>query len=59
MKSYNIVTAAAIVAIVFVGQAAFAQSQPAPVPEPSTFVAGALLVVPLAVGALRTIRKKK
>ena len=59
MKTHKIITVAATVVIVLLGQAAYAQSQPAPVPEPSTWLAGALLLVPLGVSALRSMRKNK
>lgn len=32
---------------------------PAPVPEPTTIIAGAICLVPLAVGAVRAIRKDR
>lgn len=58
MKTHKLMTIAATIAIVLLGQGAYAQSQPAPVPEPSTWLAGALLLVPFGVSALRSMRKK-
>ena len=34
-------------------------SEPAPVPEPTTLVAGALLLLPFGVGAIRSLRKER
>ena len=62
MKTQKIIRAAAVIAIVFLAQAALADGwkpTPAPVPEPSTWVAGALLLVPMGVTALRAMRKNK
>ena len=61
MKTHKIMTVTATIVIVLLGLAAHAQTQPgvpAPVPEPSTWLAGALLLVPLGVTALRSMRKK-
>jgi hypothetical protein len=64
MKTHKIITATTAIVIVLLGLAAQAQQAdwktvPAPVPEPSTWLAGALLLVPLGVSALRSMRKNK
>jgi len=36
-----------------------AVSEPAPVPEPTTLVAGALMLLPFGIGAIRSLRKER
>jgi hypothetical protein len=66
MKNHKIIMALATMAlIVLTGQAAQAKIMPflavpvSAIPEPSTWLAGALLLVPLGVSAVRAISKKK
>jgi len=51
----------AILAVASLGivSSANATAVGAPVPEPSTYIAGALLLLPFGVSALRSLRRKQ
>jgi hypothetical protein len=54
--NYAVITTATLCALPLVAQAG---GGPPPVPEPSTVIAGAACLVPLAVGVVRAMRKPR